>query len=310
MRADLSRFDADWLALRAPADRRARANDLPVILRRALPDGRPLRVLDLGCGTGANLRELAPRLGGDQHWIGLDADPAHLERLLQETADWAGAIGCDWMPVESGFSRASPPLSCTIETHCRDLACSLDELRLAEVDLVTAAALLDLVSAEWLGGLIARCAQARVPMLMVLNIDGRILLDPASRLDQEVFAAVTAHQGRDKGFGPALGATAAEELTRLVTARGYQIESRASDWLIDDTEPALQVALIQGWSEAAHAQAPAAASRIARWREERLAAVARGLSRIRVGHRDLLALPPCRSEQAHQLGAGRGGVGV
>jgi SAM-dependent methyltransferase len=294
--ADLSRFDADWLALRAPADRRARANDLPVILRRALPDGRPLRVLDLGCGTGANLRELAPRLGGSQHWIGLDADPGHLARLLQETADWAGAIGCDWTSVESGFSRASPPLRVTIETHCLDLARSLDELPLAGVDLVTASALLDLVSAEWLGGLVARCARARVAMLMVLSIDGRILLDPVSRLDQEVCAAVTAHQARDKGFGPALGAAAAEELTRMATAHGYQVASRVSDWLIDDTEPALQVAVIEGWSEAAHAQAPAAASRIARWREERLAAVACGLSRMRVGHRDLLALPPCCSE--------------
>ena len=63
-------FSADWLALREPADRRARSAALVGRLVAWLsgtshPAGGcagPLRVLDLGCGTGANLQYLAPIL--------------------------------------------------------------------------------------------------------------------------------------------------------------------------------------------------------------------------------------------------------
>ena len=37
---------------------------------------RPIRVVDLGCGTGSNLRATAPLLGAEQHWTLVDYDPA------------------------------------------------------------------------------------------------------------------------------------------------------------------------------------------------------------------------------------------
>jgi spermidine synthase len=48
---------------------------LEVLARWAIPAGR-LRVVDLGAGTGANLRRLAPLLGSGQRWTLVELDPA------------------------------------------------------------------------------------------------------------------------------------------------------------------------------------------------------------------------------------------
>jgi hypothetical protein len=100
-------FSADWLALREAADSRARS----ALLVRRLADRfekspsthrtEPLRILDLGCGTGANLRYLAPRLGlllGDgrwarQDWTCVDRDLGLIATLPRLTADWAKGLG-------------------------------------------------------------------------------------------------------------------------------------------------------------------------------------------------------------------------
>src|SRR5690606_7817399 len=80
-------FSADWLRQREPFDRAARngaAGHLRLPTRLSAfrpPQGVPWRVIDLACGTGANLRWLAPVLGGEQEWLMLDHDAALLQRL-------------------------------------------------------------------------------------------------------------------------------------------------------------------------------------------------------------------------------------
>ena len=73
------RFSADWLQQREPFDtaaRNAAAQRLRLAARLAQqrPAGAaPWRVIDLACGTGANLRWLAPRLGGAHTLLVLDS---------------------------------------------------------------------------------------------------------------------------------------------------------------------------------------------------------------------------------------------
>src|SRR6185312_14115446 len=68
----MSKFSADWLALREPADRAARDRGLARRFAAALPP-RP-RIIDLGAGTGATARALAPFVAGT--WILVDRDAA------------------------------------------------------------------------------------------------------------------------------------------------------------------------------------------------------------------------------------------
>src|SRR5437763_477827 len=123
-----------WLALREPADAAARAEALTRRLVRAIGDQRPLRIVDLGAGTGANARYLMNRLPRPQQWLLVDRDPALLAR-----------------------SRICPVLAGLVATRELDLG-PVESLDVCTgCHLVTASALLDLVSERWLQALAARC---------------------------------------------------------------------------------------------------------------------------------------------------------
>ena len=76
----ISLVSPDWLALRAAADDGARSGELAEHVARRLGPG-PVVVHDLGSGTGAMMRWLAPRLPGPQTWVLHDGDPGILEHL-------------------------------------------------------------------------------------------------------------------------------------------------------------------------------------------------------------------------------------
>ena len=285
----MSEFSEHWLALRAGADRRARADALLAPLCAGW--AAPRRILDLGAGSGANLRYLAPRLGPHQHWLCVDRDSALLAALPRRTAAWASAAGAVCSPRPGGLHVAAAGWSCTIAVRRLDLTAAIGALRLPEAGLVTASALLDLVSAEWLEALLARCRDARCRLLFALTYDGCAALAPAHPDDDAIIAWVNRHQRGDKGFGPALGPAAAGAAARAARALGYRVQAAASDWEIGSDEPELLAALLDGWCEAARALAPGAAERLAAWRRARGGELAAGRLRVTVGHRDLIAVP-------------------
>ncbi len=261
----MSDFTADWLALREPADRRARHAGLCRQVR-ALLDRRPrLKVVDLGAGSGANLRFLAPLLARPQHWLLVERDAALL--ALAEALPRAG-----------------------ITPLVRDLARDLSGIGLEQADLVTASALLDLVSTPWLETLIAACRPTRALLHVALTVDGRVAWSPTDPEDEAVLAAFRRHQRGDKGFGPALGSEAAQTAERLLQRAGYQVRAARSDWQLGADEAALQEALLAGQADAA-AEATSDLD-VAGWQERRRAIIEAGDSRVRIGHRDLLAWRP------------------
>lgn len=280
-------FSDDWLALRAPADGRARADELLEPLLANWP--MPRQVLDLGAGTGANLRHLAPRLGEDQHWVCVDHDPALLARLPARTADWAAAAGHDCDSDGGALHCWGDGWSCRIETRRLDLVAQLDSLEMPADGLVTASALLDLVSAGWLEEVLTRAADAGCRLLFALSYDGHCRLEPPLPDDDAVIAWVNRHQRSNKGFGPALGPAAAEIAAAMCRKLGYWVRTSQSDWQIGPDEPALQRALLDGWTQAALDMAPNAAAAIRTWRQMREQAIRAGSLRIGVGHLDLVA---------------------
>jgi SAM-dependent methyltransferase len=301
-------FSADWLALREPADRRARSAALVEHLVAWLcgpshPAGdcaRPLSVLDLGCGTGANLRYLAPILAVDHHWTCLDLDPDLLRVLPRRTAAWATGLGMDpQSAVEGGLRIEGPASTWEVRTQAFDLTKGIGALPLGPGTLVVASALLDLVSEGWLTELLRTCAGAGAPLLLTLTYDGRVTFDPPLPLDGTVIGLVNAHQGRDKGFGKALGPSACARLVQLGDTLGFSVGLAESDWLLDSDETDLQVALTQGWTAAALEQAAALrgpedlalTTSIHEWQQVRCAEIAAKRSRLRVGHQDALLLP-------------------
>ena len=85
----MSGFAPEWLDLREGADHRSRNRKLERALAKHFDGWRPVTVVDLGCGTGSNLRATSPLLGPEQYWTLVDHDQALLDAAAQRLAAWA-----------------------------------------------------------------------------------------------------------------------------------------------------------------------------------------------------------------------------
>ena len=273
MTTDGIRVSRAWLALREPADAAARAPDLvePLVRRLGAP-GRWV-IHDLGCGTGAMGRWLAPLLPGPQHWVVHDRDADLLEVAA---ADLPG-LAADGAAV-------------TVEAKRSDIN-RLHQRDLAGATLISASALLDLLTEEELAGLITVCAGAACPILLTLSVVGRVGLSPADPLDRRVACAFDAHQRRPTERGRLLGPDAVpfavEELGRL----GADVLVRPSPWRLGALQADLAAEWLTEWVAAACEHQPELAAETEVYARRRLAQAAAGQLAVTVDHADLLALP-------------------
>jgi hypothetical protein len=160
------------------------------------------------------------------------------------------------------------------------------------VQLVTASALLDLVSMPWLQALAGYCRRLGAGVLFALSYDGRMSFDPAAAGDQQLQELVNRHQRTDKGFGPALGPAAVRTAPELFAGLGYRMRAAHSDWRLSPNAAVLQNALIEGWLDAAVAMAPGAAAQLQAWGRLRRAQIERSRLRVDVGHVDIAGWLP------------------
>lgn len=285
MRTGWVRVSERWLALREPADAAARSGELVEVLLQHLP-GTGRRVIhDLGCGSGAMGRWLAPRLPGPQHWVLHDRDPALLAAALAEPPG----------PAADGAAV-------TVEARRSDISrVQTDDL--AGATLITASALLDMLTKDELDILASLGVATDCPALFTLSVVGRVELTPGDPLDGRVAAAFNAHQRRltDKGrlLGPDAPAAATEEFGRL----GAMVFERPSFWRLGASNAELGRVWFAGWVGAACEQEPELAAHTDAYVRRRLAQARAGQLAVTVEHADLLALP--RQPASARPSAGR-----
>ncbi|MGE4066459.1 MAG: class I SAM-dependent methyltransferase [Vicinamibacterales bacterium] len=286
---------AEWLRIREAADAAARQAAVEAPVLDALAGRAPVRVLDLATGAGSNLRHLADRLPPRQQWLVVDHSDALLRHLVIRTAVWAVGRGHEVETADDGLSIRGAGLACDVTTRRMDLG-TLDTDAIFEGrDLVTASALLDLVSDAWLQRLADQCRRAGAHALFTITYDGRSGCLPAEPEDEMVRELFNAHQARDKGLGGgAAGPGAASAAERAFASAGFAVHTATSDWRLGEADAAVQRVLITGWADASSEVAPDRAAAIADWRARRLAHVDAGRSRLVVGHVDLAALHPGR----------------
>lgn len=266
------RVSPTWLRLREPADARARSTYLMERVRRHLPARGGTVVHDLGSATGAMTRWLAPRLRGPQHWVLHDRD----EDLLAQAAD-AVPTAADGSVV-------------TVETRHGDVT-ALGRSALAAASLVTASALLDMMTADELEGLVRSCAGAGCPVLLTLSVVGRVELAPADPLDVALGAAFNDHQRRVVGGGSLLGPDAAGFATALFRDLGAVVTVRPSPWHLGVKSRRLTAEWLAGWAGAACKQQPELEAGVTAYLARRAADLDAGRLRVTVHHVDVLALP-------------------
>jgi SAM-dependent methyltransferase len=265
----MSRFTADWLALRERHDLAARNRSVLASVAASLKSRASVHVVDLACGSGSTARALHAHLPARQHWDLIDNDPD----LLAVAAN--GNLGTD----------------VALNAVALDLSRNFEAALGNAIDLIAISALLDLVSEVWLHQFARAVAARALPVYAALTYDGRTELAPAHRLDAAIVSAVNAHQRTDKGFGPALGPAAASAAIAHFKSLGYSVISGESDWIIGPDDRTMQNELVEGWANAARDTATIPGADITSWLTRRKAAISEGLSSIRVGHVDFFAFP-------------------
>lgn len=272
MTVEAIRVSPSWLDLREAADAAARSHELVAELRARVPADSWL-IHDLACGSGAMGRWLAPLLPGPQRWILHDRD----EDLLELAALHVPGPSADGAEV-------------IVETRRSDVT-RLDTDDLTEATLLTASALLDLLTQAELTSLIHACAGAEAPVLFALSVTGHVQLLPPDPLDARVAATFDAHQRRATARGRLLGPDAVDVAVETFRELGAEVVVRPSPWRLGAGDGDLAAEWLVGWLDAACEQEPELAAEANVYRRRRLSDAAAGALAVTVGHADLLVLP-------------------
>lgn len=277
-------FSPEWLRLREPVDSRSRDLVLARRLRAHFASHNAVIVYDLGAGLGSNLRGTFRWLPRRQHWVLVDYDANLIAAAREEIARWAEhAKSVDGVIEANKVGR-----SLKIEFASRNLAENPAPWGRVAPDLVTAAALFDLVSAKWIDDFATAVAASGAAFYTALTHDGRSSWQPAHAADATMKAAFERHFGSDKGFGPAAGGGATHYLAEAFKRAGYRVERAQSPWNLGESDRALIAALAEGWASAVRETGSVPDSTIADW----IAARTKPGADWIVGHEDLLAIPP------------------
>ena len=266
----MSGFSADWLALREPMTcARATAAVLEAVVA-SLKNIRPLRVVDLACGTGSTLRALGPYLPAQQNWRLCDNDLGLLAR--------AAATPCAAGVTVTTLPARSQPRS---RSRARWPGRSRHHVGAARSGLR---------SHGW-NVLRSRSRRARSrstrrsATTAASNSPRPIRSMPRSSKRSMRISAPTKALGRRSGRRRHRRAIARFE------ALGYAVVHGRSDWVAGPQDRDIQLEILGGWAAAARELGDVPLAATVEWLTRRRDAVAAGRSSIRVGHVDFFAAP-------------------
>ena len=262
--------DPEWLAARVAADDAARAATVSTLLPElsrylieAAGPGGTVQIVDLGAGTGANQRWLAPRLPIRQRWLHLDHNPV-ISRSLP--------LAAETVIVDESVEALGKLLTRSS----------------GDRQLVSCSALLDVLTTEQIQAVCRAVIDNRVPAFFSLTVTGGLRLSPADAHDQLLLAAFNDHQRRAGRAGPEATALT----VNLLRAAEFAVTTQETPWrLTAESGLAFVDQMLEERLAAAVAQDPALARTAKAWLELRRAQLAAGLLRIELDHCDILGLP-------------------
>ncbi|MEY9852907.1 hypothetical protein ABH923_002585 [Leifsonia sp. EB41] len=274
---------ADWLALREAEDGRARSRRLArlaaALVGADVPSrARPVTVHDLGSGTGSMMRWLAPQLPGPQSWV---------------LHDWNADLTAHATEARPPLDRTGRPIAVASRVTPLDRLSPAD---LDGADLVTASALLDVVTAREAHAIVDACLAAGAPAFLPLSVTGDVELRPWDPRDIRVARAFNEHQRREVDGRRLLGRFGAPIVRGLFTRAGWHVRTALTTWRLDRRDPVLLGEWFDGWADAAVEQAEVDRDRTlldqaAGYRELRREQQRRGGLSAVVYHLDVLAWP-------------------
>lgn len=279
-----------WLAARYLFDMKSRALRLEQKFIASLPQGKKLRLVDLGTGTGANFFYLSKRIPNPQHWLLTEQDHDLLQSIPQcidqFSALYEPPAAASWMErLESG--------EISYEIIAGDIFTSCQNFLKLPCDAITANAVFDLNSEDQFRSLIRSILSspsASAPLYFTLHLDGQLSLNPSDIHDRLVCNRYQQHMARKQKFGSAMAANAANLMRQIMSAEGYQVQACSSPWEISgEHENFLQENLSFMKSALLDGSKLDEQEILTAWFQKRERQIARGELEMVIGHSDLLA---------------------
>ena len=267
----ISEFDSAWLDTRYPFDLEARNREVESFIRKSFPEGKNLRVLDLGAGNGANLRYFSSRWESLRHWTLLDHNP----ELMKVCKSWVNAQD-----------------DLDLELNCREGSLSsFDEVvSSADFDLVMANALFDLTTQDEFELVSATLKEYELPLLFTLNYSG-MKFYPEDSFDQEVEVSYAKHMRQSGGKVEFMGERAGPAMAEMLLQQGATVVKGESYWHISPGDRQMlnyKIGFIENALSDLYPEGPNA-EKGKEWLEKRKNQLRQGNLTIKVSHWDLAA---------------------
>lgn len=281
-------FSPEWLGLREPVDHRSRSASVASALQHHFASKPSVRVLDLGCGTGSNLRASIPFLPQQQEWLLIDYDATLLQAARVALLAQGGTQTSRGAGAPIAISNEGKQIGVQLQQF--DLSAGIRPLiDHFNPDVVTASAFFDLVSASFLHGMAQDLAATRTAFYTVLTYDGEMRFAPHHSLDAVITSAFNTHQQTDKGFGTAAGPNASRVLELALAAAGAHVITGTSPWDMGLDDAALTAPLTEGIAQAARETGLVPPTDCQSWLAKRLEGLNTPNANMIVGHTDIFA---------------------
>jgi hypothetical protein len=227
----------DWLYRRFEFDMKSRNRQLEsTLMERLNAQPRPLTILDLGTGTGANFVYLSQKIEGPQHWVLLEKDPRFTSSLTSSLRTFG-----EYLPKKA-FERWRDRLQLneiTYEIKRGDFTEEVEAFHQHQFDLITANAVFDLNSADQFSQLVRRIKAsqpAAAQLYFTIHLDQGLQFFPPDAHDSRVKQYFHGHMQRAQNFGQAMGADAAHIMRQIFKSHGYSCLVGDSSWQVSPQE--------------------------------------------------------------------------
>lgn len=286
----INMFDPNWLQERYRFDEEARNKQLEWTCVNQFAFRDHLQIVDLGSGTGANLRYYLEQFPQNQSWYCVEEDIALKVPFWEHARQMA--IDLDYAIEQEGeLMKLTKPGHEVLIHFVHGNLLKVDELvDLLRTDLVLANAVFDLFSKEQFATLVQVLSHHSLSMLFTLNYVG-MDFSPSTEADDHYIGQYNAHMQREQAFGRGMGPASSREMEAVLKEALAQVEVGESLWQIGNQEQVMmgfllgffEGALSDWWDDEAEKIA------LEKWLLEKKQQVAEEALAAEVYHLDILA---------------------